>query len=142
MEKFVDFSQSKVQVPVKNRFEFFNEKDSDLNNDSGRHALSKQISRDEFVTCTMDDKLVYMFDELRFIRNEQLNNNLLINKFQSDMNQICEQVKQVIDVTNTHSNFMKTLAYKSIDIEARSRRNNLIFREFIENTGENCSNMI
>ena len=33
---------------------------------------------------------------------------------------------------------LKTLAYKSIDLEARSRRNNLIFWGLAENVRENC----
>ena len=33
---------------------------------------------------------------------------------------------------------LKTLAYKSIDLEARSRRNNLILWGLAENVNENC----
>ena len=47
-----------------------------------------------------------------------------------------------MQVTHSHLTFMKTLAYKSIDLEARSRRNNLIFRGFVENVGENCLNLL
>ena len=37
---------------------------------------------------------------------------------------------------------LKTLAYKSIDLEAWSRRNNLIFWDFFEISHENCFAMI
>jgi len=51
-----------------------------------------------------------------------------------------EKVK-VIKTTNAQSDFLKTLACKSIDMEARLRWNNLIFRGFIENYGQDCTQM-
>jgi hypothetical protein len=56
-----------------------------------------------------------------------------------------EKLVEVIHTADSQSQFMKTLAYKSIDAEARSRRNNLIFscvRGFVENKGENCTSLI
>lgn len=55
------------------------------------------------------------------------------------MGTVNDTLNQVIHVTNTQTSFMKTMAYKSIDLEARARRNNLVFRGFVENTGENCT---
>jgi hypothetical protein len=52
------------------------------------------------------------------------------------------KVGQVIDVTNSQTELLKTLAFRSIDIEARSRRNNLIFRGLPEKIGENCFDLI
>ena len=40
---------------------------------------------------------------------------------------------------NGHEQFLKLLAYKSIDNEARSRRRNLLFHGLAENKGEDCS---
>ena len=37
---------------------------------------------------------------------------------------------------------LRTLAYKSIDLEARSRRNNLLFWGLSENYNENCFSVI
>ena len=45
-------------------------------------------------------------------------------------------------MTNSQSEFIKTLAYRSIDIEARSRRKKLIFRGLSENRCENCFQLI
>ena len=45
-----------------------------------------------------------------------------------------EKVSEVIITTNRHTEMLKMLAYKSIDIEARSHRNNLIFLGLVENT--------
>ena len=55
---------------------------------------------------------------------------------------VSEKLNEVIDVTNQNSNVLKTLAYKSIDLEARSRRNNLIFYGFAEMYDENCFSAI
>ena len=48
-----------------------------------------------------------------------------------------EKLGQVVDATNTNTFVLKTLAYKSIDLEARSRRNNLIFWGFVKIPNEN-----
>ena len=82
----------------------------------------------------MDNKLIHMFDELRFIRQEQVNSSLAINSFHRQMNTVNEKLNKVIHVTNTQTDIMKTLAYKSVDMEPRSRRNNLIFREALLKT--------
>ncbi|WAR09294.1 hypothetical protein MAR_019252, partial [Mya arenaria] len=51
-----------------------------------------------------------------------------------------DKLNQVIKVANSQTDVMKTMAYKSLDLEARSRRNN--FRGFAENAGENCTSFI
>ena len=52
------------------------------------------------------------------------------------------KMEQFVQVTNNHTDFLKTLAYRSIDMEARSRRNNLTFRRLSENRCENCFSLI
>ena len=49
-----------------------------------------------------------------------------------------EGLSRVIQSTNSKTHMLKTLAYKSIDLEARSMRNNLIFWGLAENVRENC----
>jgi len=126
-------------VPTQNRFEILQgreESSSKLTMDN------MNISRQDFIHSSMDNKLTYMFDELRVIRNEQVNCNRGLQMFEKTISGIDKTLGQVIQVTNTQTDFMKSLAYKSIDIEARSRRNNLIFRGFSENRGENCFQLI
>ena len=53
-----------------------------------------------------------------------------------------DKLCEVIEVTNKNTNVLKTLAYKSIDLEARSRRNNLLFWGLLENPNENCFHII
>ena len=49
-----------------------------------------------------------------------------------------ENIHNNIQATNRNTDILKTLAYKSIDQEARSRRNNLIFWGLAENLREDC----
>lgn len=95
-------------------------------------------TRESFRNSSMDDKLLMLFDEMRFMRDEQVRCSTGMLNCDKAISQISEKVNKVIHVTNTQSDLLKTLAYKSIDSEARFRRNNLIFRGFVEIRGENC----
>ena len=53
-----------------------------------------------------------------------------------------ESLNNVTEVTNSHTELMKTMTYKSIYLEARYRRINLVFRCFIEHYGEDCFGML
>ena len=83
-----------------------------------------------------------MFDELRCIRHEQVNCNRGLARFEKYISAMQHKMEQVVQVTNNHTDFLKTLAYRSIDMEARSRRNNLTFRRLSENRCENCFSLI
>lgn len=125
-------------VQTKNRFEILQEREND-----NRHlANHMDISRQDFINSCSDDKLKHIFDELRFIRNEQVGCSRGILTLQQIITNMDAKVGQVIQTTNEQTEFLKALAYKSIDIEARSRRNNLIFRGNAENPGENCTDII
>jgi len=131
-------------VPVNNRFQILEGRESEIDQMDQYENKTPDlgISRQDFVDSTIDRKLIYMFDELREIRNDQVN---FVHGFQfvgKSLAYVSEKLENVVGVTNTQSEFIKTLAYKSIDMEARSRRNNLIFRGFAENRGENCFEMV
>ena len=51
-------------------------------------------------------------------------------------------VAKVESVVKSHEDRIRLLEYKSIDLEARSRRNNLIFHGLAEFRNENCSEFI
>ena len=99
---------------------------------------SDSITMGDFINCSPDDKLNFIFDELRQVRLNQDYMNKGMLAFQETLGVMGEKLGQVIEVTNNNSNLLKTLAYKSIDHEARSRRNNLIFWGIAENYNENC----
>ena len=64
-----------------------------------------------------------------------------INKGMSSINTTiattCKKVEDVMNVTNSHVDLLKLLSYKSIDIEARSRRCSIIIRGIPEERNEN-----
>lgn len=97
------------------------------------------LTREDFKKKSVDDKLVIVFDEIRFTREEQVSG---FKRFEQSVAHVSEALTKVTDTTNAQTELLKTLAYKSIDLEARSRRNNLIFRGFHENPGENCFQII
>lgn len=125
-------------VPTQNRFEIFNAREMDIQSGEQRNNSSRQ----NFISSSMDDKLVRMFDELTFIRNEQVNCSRSLVNITGYLSQVDAKVQQVINVTDAQTELLKALCYKSIDQEARSRRNNLTFRGIVEKKGENCYDLI
>ena len=95
-----------------------------------------------FMSSSPDDKLNYIYEELRHIRGSQDQMNRGMFNFQQSFRCVNEKLCEVIEVTNRNTNVLRTLAYKSIDLEARSRRNNLIFWGILENYHENCFHII
>ena len=53
-----------------------------------------------------------------------------------------EKVVHVEKRVNLHARKLRMLAYMSIDIESRSRRNNMIFRGITENNNRPCETLI
>ena len=52
------------------------------------------------------------------------------------------QVPKLESQVRAQSDRLKALEYKSIDLEARSRRNNLLFKGFDESRNENCAQIV
>lgn len=114
-------------IQTQNRFRILQDSD-EMDCDKNQVPCSMNITMDDFVNASFEHKLNYMFEELRGIRMEQVNCGHRLASFEQSLTGMSEKLVQVANVTNSQSEFMKTLAYRSIDIEARSRRNNLIFR--------------
>ena len=53
-----------------------------------------------------------------------------------------EKIEVVENCGNIHARKIKMLSYRSIDLDARSRRNNLIFRGLADMPSENCAELI
>lgn len=98
----------------------------------------EKLNRDLFLNSSKDNKLNMIFSELQHIRISQETTNRGMRSFQNSFVVMNEKLDQVVDVINSNTSVLKTLAYKSIDLEARSRRNNLIFWGFSEIPNENC----
>ena len=94
--------------------------------------------RSVFQLFGTEDKLNVIYEELQSIRAMQQQTNRGMSNFQNSFRCMGESLNCVIQSTNKNTDMLKTLAYKSIDLEARSRRNNLIFWGLAENVRENC----
>ena len=101
-----------------------------------------EVQVSQLINSSTDNKLNFICNELRGIRSgqEQINRNMLT--FQQSFRLVNDKLCEVIEVANKNTHVLKTLAYKSIDLEARSRRNNLVFWGLIENYHENCFDKI
>ena len=94
--------------------------------------------RSVFQLFGTEDKLNVIYEELQSIRVMQQQTNRGMSNFQNSFCCMGESLNCVIQSTNKNTDLLKTLAYKSIDLEARSRRNNLIFWGLAENVCRNC----
>ena len=90
-------------------------------------CLFDSIPLDSFKTMNIDDKLESIFVYLQDMR---LTNQRLLKAEQT--------VRDLHDHTRVNSRRIDILAYKSIDVEARQRRNNLIFWGIPEFVNEDC----
>ena len=92
---------------------------------------SQNVSDADYDDLSTDDKLSVMFAQMKSI-GQKVDDCLLLHN-------------RVHTIENTLSGFdhrLKLLEYKSIDLEARSRRNNLIFSGISELKDENCADRI
>ena len=114
-------------VPVRNKRKRFN---------TGSPAAgTDQIN---FCSLSVDEKLSHMFDKL----NNLEQSNYEIVKFSQQMNSVQAKINNVEQQTVNHELFLKVLAYKSIDIEARSRRCNLVFHGLAEGKNEKLAEVL
>ena len=91
------------------------------------NQLNIPKSTDEFKKLNTDDKLVTMFTML---------SNVSLTKVEKN-------ITEILNETNSNNTRLKKLEYKSIDLEARSRRLNLLFRGIPESErDENCFELI
>ena len=116
-----------------------------------RTVLSKRRKRSDtdqvdsysaFMDSSMDGKINRIFGELQVIRETQEQTNRGMKSFQNSFLCMGQKMAEVVEVTNRNTSVLKTLAYKSIDLEALSRRNNLIFWGHAKNRYENCFNIV
>ena len=63
-------------------------------------------------------------------------------KFGQQMNSVHSKIVKVEQRTVNHDMFLKVLAYKSIDIEVRSRRCNLVFHGLAESKNEHLDEIL
>ena len=111
---------------------------SDVAQNKRRRCNTGAGTQASFASFSLDDKLLHMFSKLENL--EQSNKS--IESVAQGLNITKEQVENVTKRTDYHEQCLKVLVFKSIDLEARSRRNNLLFHGLAESPNENCYNVL
>lgn len=102
----------------------------------------RNTSGHSFENVSVDNKLSIIFDELQYIKKgQEITQNMVKSAYEFSKDS-CTKLNQVAHVTNKRTDILKTMAYKSIDLEARSRRNNIVVWGFLETQNENCFELI
>lgn len=100
--------------------------------DQGLHSLQN------FASMSSDDKLCHILNKLINIENNQSGMCHNIQCLEASIKSFHGRLDTVVSCVDTHSKMLKLIAYKSIDGEARGRRNNLLFRGIGERDNEEC----
>ena len=103
-----------------------------------RRKFSTGTDMNTFSHLSLDDKLCHMLDKLNNLELSQR----AIESISDRVTQTSSKVEQVNMRMNSHKHFFRLLAYKSIDIEARSRRKNVIFHGLAEGKNEKCLHVL
>lgn len=105
---------------------------------AGSSGQSADMNMDEYQTLSVHDKLSVLFSEMAMSRDKmatidtKLDQCLLSNG----------NIKKIENCMELHDHRLKLLEYKSIDLESKARRSNLIFLGFKETRTENCMQTI
>jgi hypothetical protein len=103
---------------------------------------NEEMTREEFMQTSLHEKLGCMFDDIRSMKHDQKELGYRFDNFENVFERCIidtnRKIAQVTEITNAQTECLKSVVYRSIDGNARSRRNNLIFRGFAETRGENC----
>ena len=94
--------------------------------------------QNNFSSLDMDEKLSHIVDKLNGL--EQSNREIM--KFGQQMSSLQSKIDKTEQRTVNHELLLKVLAYKSIDIEARSRRCNLVIHGLAESKNERLSEIL
>ena len=89
------------------------------------------LSQEEYENLTMENKLSVLFSQMKNVC-DKVDDCILLQK----------RVNITENTLSNHDHRLKLLKYKSFDLEARSRRNNLIFSGISELRDENCTTRI
>ena len=145
-EGTVEMSQDEIfrsQVSTSNRFSGFQARVGNQQPDSDWQVKMKKRKRhetgsvdiEEFSKMNMDERMLVLFSKLSIVEGKT-------NYLHAVMPPAQERIDVVENCVNIHARKLKMLAYRSIDLEARSRRNNLIFRGLADMPSENSAELI
>lgn len=99
---------------------------------------SENINIDDYKSLSLDDKLAVMYVEISSNKTQM---SEIGNKLDTCL-KMGDSLKSIENKVDSFEARMTLLEYKSLDIEARSRRHNLLFSGFTESRNENCKTLI
>ena len=88
-------------------------------NNTGQDEIERVSA---FLNSPPEDKLNYIFEELRGIRVSQEQTNRGMFEFQQGFKRVNETMGKVIQVTNSNTNLLKTLAYNQLTMNRAGPR--------------------
>lgn len=91
-----------------------------------------------FEQMNSDEKLSAIFSTLTCNQNKIMHIEQKVNH----INMFNGKMARAETVMHSYNDRLKLLEYRSIDLEARSRRNNLLFKGFPESRDENCRGIV
>ena len=100
--------------------------------------IDSELLISEFEKMSIDEKLSAIFTSLSSNQNKIMH----VEQKVDTIIRINNRLSRVETVMTSYNDRMKLLEYRSIDIEARSRRNNLLFKGFPEARDEDCRRVI
>ena len=109
-------------------------RDSTVPRSKRKRTNTGSVDEETFQTLSNDQKLGIIFQKLINIEEKQST----IGKLEKSIEATDNNVSSIKSTIDGHSNAITLLTYKSLDLEACSRRKNLLFRGLCENTQEDC----
>ena len=80
---------------------------------SGNREISRAVNSQGNILLRVQWMITHLFDELKFLRTEQVSCSTNIVKFQTSLGQMSKKIGQVIDTTNAHIELSRAFAYNS-----------------------------
>ena len=104
-----------------------------------RRENSGSVDLDIFSSMNSEEKLNALFTKMTNVEQSQ---NACNRRLSAIIETAHNKVKRLEEHSSKHDEQLKILTYKSIDIEARSRRNNLIFHGLADVVNENSKDIV
>ena len=109
---------------------------------TGSTGSAPGVSADAFQGLGTDGKLTVFFDMLCNMQSTQNKTSFEIKSINWNVASTREKADNVEKRVDIHERKLRMLSYKSFDLEARSRRNNLIFWGITERGNRQCDTLI
>lgn len=85
-------------------------RDKEKGKEKGKQPIM-DVSRQDFINSSIDNKLTFMFDELRCIKRDQMSVNRGLVSLEKVLTGMGQKLGQVAQVSNQHADLLKTLSY-------------------------------